>query len=291
MTMWEPVLWGQLLINGVMLAGLYGLLALGLNLVFGVMRVINFAHGELVMLGAFVTFWGYTAFGLHPLLALPLSALALFALGWVLQRLLLERVLGGPPMAGLLVTFGLSLVVINVGLLVFGADIRSIPVVTGSLPLGGFVFPRARGLAFLVAVALTALTVAFLKWSALGRAIRATAQHPEVAITCGVDVRRTRLVTFGLGAALGSAAGSLLMVILPMDPQSGSFLILKAFAVIIIGGLGSVAGGLLGALVLGVAEVFGAFFFSTVFGEVVAYVLLLLVLLVRPAGLLGVAER
>ena len=289
--MWEPVLWGQLLINGVMLAGLYGLLALGLNLVFGVMRVINFAHGELVMLGAFVTFWGYTAFGLHPLLALPLSALALFALGWVLQRLLLERVLGGPPMAGLLVTFGLSLVVINVGLLVFGADIRSIPVVTGSLPLGGFVVPRARGLAFLVAVALTALTVAFLKWSALGRAIRATAQHPEVAITCGVDVRRTRLVTFGLGAALGSAAGSLLMVILPMDPQSGSFLILKAFAVIIIGGLGSVAGGLLGALVLGVAEVFGAFFFSTVFGEVVAYVLLLLVLLVRPAGLLGVAER
>ena len=289
--MWEPVLWGQLLINGVMLAGLYGLLALGLNLVFGVMRVINFAHGELVMLGAFVTFWGYTAFGLHPLLALPLSALALFALGWVLQRLLLERVLGGPPMAGLLVTFGLSLVVINVGLLVFGADIRSIPVVTGSLPLGGFVVPRARGLAFLVAVALTGLTVAFLKWSALGRAIRATAQHPEVAITCGVDVRRTRLVTFGLGAALGSAAGSLLMVILPMDPQSGSFLILKAFAVIIIGGLGSVAGGLLGALVLGVAEVFGAFFFSTVFGEVVAYVLLLLVLLVRPAGLLGVAER
>ena len=289
--MWEPVLWGQLLINGVMLAGLYGLLALGLNLVFGVMRVINFAHGELVMLGAFVTFWGYTAFGLHPLLALPVSALALFALGWVLQRLLLERVLGGPPMAGLLVTFGLSLVVINVGLLVFGADIRSIPVVTGSLPLGGFVVPRARGLAFLVAVALTGLTVAFLKWSALGRAIRATAQHPEVAITCGVDVRRTRLVTFGLGAALGSAAGSLLMVILPMDPQSGSFLILKAFAVIIIGGLGSVAGGLLGALVLGVAEVFGAFFFSTVFGEVVAYVLLLLVLLVRPAGLLGVAER
>ena len=289
--MWEPVLWGQLLINGVMLAGLYGLLALGLNLVFCVMRVINFAHGELVMLGAFVTFWGYTAFGLHPLLALPLSALALFALGWVLQRLLLERVLGGPPMAGLLVTFGLSLVVINVGLLVFGADIRSIPVVTGSLPLGGFVVPRARGLAFLVAVTLTGLTVAFLKWSALGRAIRATAQHPEVAITCGVDVRRTRLVTFGLGAALGSAAGSLLMVILPMDPQSGSFLILKAFAVIIIGGLGSVAGGLLGALVLGVAEVFGAFFFSTVFGEVVAYVLLLLVLLVRPAGLLGVAER
>ena len=289
--MWEPVLWGQLLINGVMLAGLYGLLALGLNLVFGVMRVINFAHGELVMLGAFVTFWGYTAFGLHPLLALPVSALALFALGWVLQRLLLERVLGGPPMAGLLVTFGLSLVVINVGLLVFGADIRSIPVVTGSLPLGGFVVPRARGLAFLVAVTLTGLTVAFLKWSALGRAIRATAQHPEVAITCGVDVRRTRLVTFGLGAALGSAAGSLLMVILPMDPQSGSFLILKAFAVIIIGGLGSVAGGLLGALVLGVAEVFGAFFFSTVFGEVVAYVLLLLVLLVRPAGLLGVAER
>jgi branched-chain amino acid transport system permease protein len=291
MMMWDPALWGQLLINGVMLAGLYGLLALGLNLVFGVMRVINFAHGELVMLGAFVTFWGYTAFGLHPLLGLPLSALVLFALGWVLQRLLMERVLAGPPMAALLVTFGFSLVVINVGLLVFGADIRSIPVVSGSLRLGGFVIPRARGLAFLVAVALTALVVAFLKWSALGRAIRATAQHPEVAITCGVDVRRTRLVTFGLGAALGSAAGSLLMVILPMDPQSGSFLILKAFAVIIIGGLGSVAGGLLGALVLGIAEVFGAFFFSIVFGEVVAYVLLLLVLLVRPAGLLGVAER
>jgi branched-chain amino acid transport system permease protein len=286
-----PTLWGQLLINGVMLAGLYALLALGLNLVFGVMRVINFAHGELVVLGAFLTFWGYTALGLHPLVALPLSALVLFGVGWALQRLLMERVLGGPPMAALLVTFGLSLVVINVGLLVFGADIRSIPVVTGSLRMAGFVVPKARGLAFLAAVALTVATVAFLKWTALGCAIRATAQHPEVAITCGVDVRRTRLVTFGLGAALGAAAGSLLMLILPMDPQSGSLLILKAFAVIVVGGLGSIAGSLLGALVLGVAEVFGSFFLATVFGEVMAYALLLVVLLVRPAGLLGRAER
>ncbi len=288
---WEPGLWTQLLINGVMLAGLYALLALGLNLVFGVMRVINFAHGELVMLGAFFTYWAYTALGLHPFLALPLSALALFALGWVLQRVLMERVLGGPPMAALLVTFGVSLVVINVGLLAFGADIRSIPVATGSFRVAGFVVPKARGLAFVSAVTLTALTIAFLRWTALGRAIRATAQHPEVAITCGVDVRRTRLTTFALGSALGAAAGSLLMVILPMDPQSGSLLILKAFAVVIIGGLGSVAGSLLGALVLGVAEVFGAFFLATVFGEVVGYVLLLIVLLVRPAGLLGMAER
>lgn len=289
--LWEPVLWGQLLINGVMLAGLYGLLALGLNLVFGVMRVINFAHGEFVMLGAFFTFWGYSAFGLHPLVALPLSAAVLFGVGWVLQRFIMERVLAGPPMAALLVTFGLSLIIVNAGLLIFGADIRSIPLVSGALRFGGFVVPKARGLAFLTAVALTAGTVAFLRWTALGRAIRATAQHPEVAITCGVDVRRTRLVTFGLGAALGAAAGSLIMLILPMDPQTGSLLVLKAFAVIIVGGLGSVAGSLLGALVLGVAEVFGSFFLATVFGDVMAYLLLLLVLLVRPAGLLGVAER
>lgn len=289
--LWEPTLWGQLLIHGVMLGGLYGLLALGLNLVFGVMRVINFAHGELVMLGAFLTFWGYTALGLHPLVALPFSAAVLFGVGWALQHLLMERVLGGQPMAALLVTFGLSLIIINVGLLVFGADIRSIPVVSGSLRVAGFVIPKARGLAFLTAMALTVATVAFLRWTALRRAIRATAQHPEVAITCGVDVRRTRLVTFGLGAALGAAAGSLIMLILPMDPQSGSLLILKAFAVIIVGGLGSVAGSLLGALVLGIAEVFGSFFIATVFGEVMAYVLMLLVLLVRPAGLLGIAER
>jgi branched-chain amino acid transport system permease protein len=289
--LWEPTLWGQLLIHGVMLGGLYGLLALGLNLVFGVMRVINFAHGELVMLGAFFTFWGYTALGLHPLVALPFSAAVLFGVGWVLQRFLMERVLGGQPMAALLVTFGLSLIIINAGLLVFGADIRSIPVVSGSLRVAGFVIPKARGLAFLTALALTVATVAFLRWTALGRAIRATAQHPEVAITCGVDVRRTRLVVFGLGATLGAAAGSLLMLILPMDPQSGSLLILKAFAVIIVGGLGSVAGGLLGALVLGIAEVFGSFFIATVFGEVMAYVLMLVVLLVRPAGLLGIPER
>jgi len=289
--LWEPTLWGQLLIHGVMLGGLYGLLALGLNLVFGVMRVINFAHGELVMLGGFFTFWGYTTLGIHPLVALPFSAAVLFGVGWVLQRFLMERVLGGQPMAALLVTFGLSLIIINVGLLVFGADIRSIPVVSGTLRVAGFVIPKARGLAFLTAMALTVATVAFLRWTALGRAIRATAQHPEVAITCGVDVRRTRLVVFGLGAALGAAAGSLLMLILPMDPQSGSLLILKAFAVIIVGGLGSVAGGLLGALVLGIAEVFGSFFIATVFGEVMAYVLMLLVLLVRPAGLLGIAER
>lgn len=288
---WDPALWAQLLVNGLMLAGLYALLALGLNLVFGVMRVINFAHGELVMLGGFVAYWAFSTLGLHPFLALPLSAAALFGAGWVVQRVLMERVLAGPPMAALLVTFGLSLVIVNVGLLVFGADIRSIPVATGTLRLGPVVVPRARGIAFLTAVALTGLVVAFLRWSALGRAIRATAEHPEVAITCGVDVRRTRLVTFALGSALGAAAGTLLMVILPMDPQSGGLLILKAFAVIIIGGLGSVAGGLLGALVLGVAEVAGAFFLATVFGEVMAYLLLLAILLVRPAGLLGVAER
>jgi len=288
---WDAALWGQIAVNGVMLAGIYGLLALGLNLVFGVMRVINFAHGELVMLGAFITYFGWIALGLHPFAALPLAAGVMFALGGALQRVLMERVLGGPPMAALLVTFGLSLVVINVGLLVFGADIRSIPVLTGAVPLGAIVVPRARGVAFLVAVALALATVGFLRWTALGRAIRATAQHPEVAITCGVDVRRTRVVTFGLGAALGSAAGSLLMVILPLDPQSGNLLILKAFAVVIIGGLGSVVGSLFGALVLGVAEVFGSFFLGTVFGEAMGYVLLLGVLLVRPAGLLGLAER
>lgn len=289
-TLLDMAMLAQLLINGLLLGGVYALAAAGLNLIFGVMRVINVAHGEFLMLGAYGTYYAFSAFKLHPLISLPLAMLITFALGWLMMRLAVRRVVGGPELMSLLVTYGLSILIMNLALYAFGGTFRGVPAYTGSLSLAGMAISRARGAAFLAALAITAGTWYFLKCTAMGKAIRATAQHAEVAVACGIDVERVRLITFGLGSALAGAAGALLITFLSVSPSIGATFILRAFAICVIGGLGSFTGALGGGLILGVAESAAAFATNTVIAEAVAYALLILVLLVRPQGLLGVKE-
>lgn len=271
----------QLLLNGVLLAGLYALLAVGLNLVFGVMRVINFAHGELVVVGALVTASAYAVHGMSPIVSVLAVVPAMFVLGWIVQRVVIEPVVGGSDMVSLVTTFGLSLLLINAGLLVWGTDERAVPVLTGSLAIGDLAVPRVRLLAFGVAAGVTACLWAFLRTSDWGRALRATALQPSMAAACGIDVRRVRLVTFGLAAGLAGLAGSLLVMMVPVDPQVGGLLTLKAFAVVVLGGLGNLVGGLVGSFVLGIAEVGTAYYVSPVLSDAVAFLLLIAILLVR----------
>ena len=280
----------QVIISGVLLGAVYALLAIGLNLIFGVMRVINVAHGDLMMLGSYTTFWLFTLWGVNPLVSLVVAMAVMFALGAVLQRVVVERVVGQPLLVSLLLTFGLSSFLTGAALNLWTANYRSVPAFTGSVDFAGLALSRPRVIAFGVALVLTVLVYLFLKRARIGKAIRATSQNAEVALVCGIDVARIRVLAFGLGTALAAAAGSLLAVMYTVYPEMGRTFLLKAFAIIVLGGLGSFGGAFLGALALGVAEALASYAWTAQIAEAVAYALLLIVLLARPSGLFGVRE-
>lgn len=281
----------QVLVNGILLGGIYALVAAGLSLIFGVMRVINFAHGDFLMLGGMATFWLFALYGVNPLLSLLIVIPAGLLLGWAVQVALIQRVVHAPPMMSLLLTFGLSFFLIGVSQIAFSNLFRSVPYLDGSWQALGTAFPRMRTVAFFAAALMSGGVYAFLKRTRSGKAIRATAQHAEVAMTCGIDVARVRRQTFAIGSAMAVVAGSLLVSITAIHPQVGAVYILKAFAIVVLGGLGSFVGALLGGLILGLAEVFGTLYISSAVGQAAAYLVLLAVLLARPGGLMGVSER
>lgn len=282
----------QVIISGILLGGVYALFATGLNMIFGVMKVINLAHGELMMLGAYITFFLFSRAGLNPLISLPISALALLLFGVLLQFTLIERVINQPLLSSLLLTFGLSTLMMGVALNLWTSNFRSVAwaPLTGAWTVFGLAFSKSRVVAFLIALAVTGGTWLFLQKSTFGKAIRATAQHPEVAQICGIDVRRVRLVTFGLGSAMAAVSGSLIAMIFTISPEMGRMFIGKGFAIIVLGGLGSFAGAFLGALSLGVGETVAAYWSNTQLAEAVAYAILVAVLLLRPSGFFGRAE-
>jgi len=283
----QPDILLQLLIAGLLAGALYALLACGLNLIFGVMRVINLAHAELMLIGAFGSYVLYTRFGLHPLISLLLIVPALFIAGYYFQRVLIERVVGRPMLTSLLATYGVSIILINLGLLVFTADFKSVPVLQGSFAIGDVPVSEPRAVAGLISVVLTVGVYLFLERSRLGKAIRAVSEHAQVASICGIDVRQIRMLTFGLASAMAAAAGVMLSVIYSFWPGSGIDFIQKCFAIIIIGGMGNFLGAFYGGILLGVVESFVGAFVSTQWGEAMAYVLLVAVLLIRPTGLKG----
>ena len=278
---------GQVVVSGILSGGLYAMVALGLALIFGVMRVINIAHGPLLMLGAYATFFLYHRFGMNPFLTVPLAMAALFVVGMLLQRSLIFRVVDAPELSSLLLTFGISIALVNLAQLAFTSDLRAVEYITGAWLVGGLALSKPRVIAFAFAAGVTALAFVFLQRTRLGKAIRATSQSREVAMVCGIDVARIHMITFGLASALAAAGGSLLAVIVAIQPEMGQVWTFKSFLVIVLGGAGNYPGALLGGMLLGLVEQLASLFLTTQLSEVVAYVLLVLVLLVRPTGLLG----
>jgi branched-chain amino acid transport system permease protein len=282
-----PAMVGQVILSGILSGALYALVALGLSLIFGVMRVINIAHGPLLMLGAYVTYFLYSQVGINPFLTVPLSMGVLFVVGLLLQRTLVFRVVGAPELSSLLLTFGISIALVNLVQLAFTSNLRTVEYLTGSWIIGGLALSKPRFIAFCFAAVVTTLAFAFLKFTRVGKAIRATSQSREVALVCGINVARIHLLTFGLASALAAGGGALLAVIVAIQPEMGSVWTFKSFLVIVLGGAGNYPGALLGGLLLGLVEQLASLFLTTQLSEVVAYVLLVLVLLVRPTGLLG----
>lgn len=277
----------QTSLNGLLLGGIYALVAAGLSLIFGVMRVINFAHGEFLMLGGMTTYWLFTLFGINPLLSVIVVLPLFLLLGGFVQLTLIERVTNAPPMMALLLTFGLSFFIIGLSQALWGNEFRSVPYLSGSFTIGALQIPKVRVIAFLGAALLITAVFFFLRKSRRGKAIRATAQHAMVAMACGIDTARVRRDTFAIGIAMAAFAGSLLVMITAMHPQAGQAYILRAFATVVLGGLGSYVGALLGGVILGLVEVFGGFYVSSAVGQASAYLILLVILLIRPGGLMG----
>ncbi len=277
----------QGIVSGILAGGLYAMVALGMSLIFGVMRVINVAHGTLLMLGGYTTFWLFSLYGLNPFLSILVSFPLLFIVGALLQKFFVSRVVGAPELSSLLLTFGLSIFIANMAMIAWTADYRSVEFLTGSFLFGPIALSKPRLITFSVALLITYLAFLFLNKTKTGKAIRATSQHRELAQVCGINVQRIDLITFGLASGLAGVSGGLVSIMFSIFPEMGGNYVFKSFLVIVLGGAGNYPGALLGGLILGVVEGLSSLLLSAQLSEVIAYVLLVILLLVRPTGLLG----
>lgn len=283
------MLWLQILANGLVLGGLYACIAAGFSLVWGVLNVINILHGSFIVLGGYLAFYLYTQLGIHPFVSILIAAPLFFALGYALQRSMINRMIAAPVLLTLTLTFGLDLMLSNAMLTAFTADFRKLILdpPLGIVSLGTVVLPVDRLLAMVLALALTGLLYLLLSRSRIGRAIVAVRMDREAASLMGVDVKSVYAITFGLGALMAGASGPLLAMIFPISPLTGPVYLGKAFVICVLGGLGSVPGAMIGGLALGLVESFGALWFGSEHATTLSFVLLIVILLVRPEGLLG----
>jgi branched-chain amino acid transport system permease protein len=281
----------QLLIIGLLAGGIYVAVGVGFSLVWGVLNIVNLAHGALVIVGAYLTWQLFTAFGLDPFLTLPINAIALFAFGYTVQRGVINRVIRAPLLFTFLVTFGLNLVAINVLLLLFKSDFRSItPSYSGQgFELGSIVIPYVRLAGLGVALVLAAALALVLNRTRTGMAIQAVAADRDAAQLVGIDLRHLYGVTYGLAAACAGVAGGLITMIQAITPTAGEPYTLQAFVVVILGGLGRVSATVVGGLTFGLIEAFGQSIpgSGSVFANAIAFGVMVLVLVTRPQGLLG----
>ncbi|MGO4887597.1 branched-chain amino acid ABC transporter permease [Anaerobacillus sp. MEB173] len=282
-------LFAQSLVDGLLMGGIYGLVAIGLTLIFGVMKVINFAQGALMMLGMYVTYWAFTLMGLNPYLSLPLSAIALFFVGAFIQRTVLSKMINAPEHNQLLVTLGIMLFIENLALVLWSPDFRSVEVngLTQTLNVGSIGINMPKLIAFIFAIFLAVGLFWFLKQTMIGKAIRATSIDRQGASLVGIATNKINYITFGLGAALAAVAGSLITPFFYTSPTVGATFILKAFVVVVLGGLGNFIGALVGGLIIGVAEALGGAVLPGTLKELMTYIIFIAILLVRPNGLFG----
>jgi branched-chain amino acid transport system permease protein len=285
----DATLVAQGLLNGVLFGGVYSLMAVGLTLIFGVMRVVNFAHGDMMVWGMYLAWLFATRGGVDPYVSFVLCGGVLFVLGFVVQRTLVHRIVDAPHEMQILLMLGVALVLENLALVAFGPEPQRVrtALARSTIWLGPIFIDVARLITFGVAVVLTLLLSLFLFRTDLGRSIRAAADNTYGALVIGTDVRRVYAIAFGVGAACVGAAGALVAPLLPFQPPTGLQLSVASFNIVIIGGMGSLLGAFVGGLIVAVAESLGAVFLKPSLKELVSFSLLVLILLTRPAGLFG----
>lgn len=280
----------QYLVNGLILGGLYACIAAGFSLVWGVLNIINLLHGSFIVFGAFIAILSYNWLGIHPFLSVLSSGIVLGALGYVTQLFIINRVVAQTVLVTLILTFGLELMMNNAMLIAFTADYQKVILEKslGVLQLGDIFIPMDRAAATVIAFLLIIALWLLMRLTSIGRAIVSVRFDREAALLMGIDVKRTYAITFALGGALAGAAGSLMSISFPISPLSGPLYLSKAFVICILGGVGSVPGAAIGGLLFGMLESFGAVFFGSEYALTLAFVVLIVLLLFRPHGLLGV---
>lgn len=278
----------QLVVSGILAGLLFALIAIGLTLIYGVMDVVNFAHGEFLMIAMYLTF-GLSLIGFAPIMALPIVAVALFLFGAVTYRLFIRRLLLGPPEATIFGTFGLLVLFQGSAQFFLKSDYRSVQSgwFTGTVHVGSMNLGEPQIVAGIGALVITGALFLFIEYTATGRAMRATAEDRVTATLMGINVESMNLLAFAIGTACVGAAGALLMLTYQAYPRVGAEFALTAFVVVALGGFGSIAGALVGAILVGLVEVLGGFYLSPALKMIPVYVLYLAVVLVRPQGLLG----
>ena len=279
----------QLLVSGILIGGVYGLMSIGLTLIFGVLRVVNFAQGEFIMLAMFGSFWLHHLWGIDPYLSALVIAPVVFVLGLLVEGVVIQRILHAPHAMQIFATFGLSVILQNLALTLFGPDYRSVSTAYTSLAytVGGLSVSATALFAFVVALVMAALLIAFLAGTRDGRALRAMVQNRYAASLMGVNTARLNRIAFGVGVACAAVAGCVLTPMYYTFPTVGVDLIIIAFVVVVLGGMGSVAGAIIGGLIIGITQTLTGFFISVELKDVVALLLFILILLVRPQGLFG----
>ena len=277
----------QILANGIVLGALYACIAVGFSLVWGVLNIINMMHGTFIILGGYIAFFAFDGLGVHPFIMIPVAGSALFCLGYILQRGVINHVVTAPVLITLTLTFGLDMILYNFITVVFTATPRRITLDLGQANLGGILMPMDRIAAFGLALLLTGMLFVLLRTSRIGRAIVAVRMDRDAARLMGIRVNHIYAITFGIGAFMAGATGALLAVIFPVTPNLIPLFLGKAFVVCVLGGLGGVPGALVGGLALGLIEGFAGHWLGPQHMITVGFLLMLLLLLTKPTGLVG----
>ncbi|TYP57830.1 branched-chain amino acid ABC transporter permease [Thermosediminibacter litoriperuensis] len=280
----------QIILSGILVGFVYSLVAVGLTLIWGVMDIINFAHGDFLMVSMYTVFWLYTLLRLDPLASLPIAALVTFVLSFLTYKLIIKRVINAPGLTALLATFGLSLFIRNFAQYLWTPNYRFITtslVTDKKLEMGSVIIGIPQLVAALGSIMMTFLVVWFIKNTKTGRAIQAAAQSRDTAKLMGINTEKIYAVTFGISGACVGVAGALLATFFPIYPESGALYSLLAFVIVALGGFGNIAGALYGGVLIGLSEALGGFFLGTQFKYAIVFLIYLLVLQFRPKGLFG----
>ncbi len=282
----------QALISGILVGGVYALIGIGLTISFGVMRVINFAHGDLLMLGMYLTYFLFTLLHIDPFISIIITIPLMFLFGGILQKAIINRALNALPQNQILLTIGMGLVMSNSIMLAFTSDYKILTTTysSSSITLLSISISEPLVVSFVITSGITTALYWFLYRTDTGQAIRATAQDREAAQLMGINVKRMSIIAFGIGSALAATAGALISPTYYIFPQVGSVFTLKAFVITVLGGMGSIFGATLGGVLIGVAESIGGVYFGSGWKDVIVFILFLLVLLFKPSGLLGTSR-
>ena len=279
----------QALVTGLLMGGVYAAYSSGFSLIFGVMNIVNIFHGELIMIGAFTTYWLFTLYHVDPFLTLPVSILSASLLGYVIQRFLINRVVEAPPMMSYLCTFGIHLILANLALLAWSADFRTVTTSYSGegFSVGPITVPLARLATFGIAIVTTFAIYWFLEKNRHGKAIRAASQDKEMARLVGIDIRKVYALTFALGAGITGMAGGLISTYFVIYPQMGLPYTITAFCVVVLGGMGYIPGALVGGLLLGIIQSLTATYLTSGLSVAITFILLFIILILKPQGIMG----